>query len=112
MGQLGGVVRTLLPDPLTTPINWSPSDFPWEKSKCIYYFVHCTSDTFAFTFSLRVCAPTIGLFPGVQDQVTLSYLITIGLKTKVDSFLVCASKPNGRIFVSLCLKTDERMKMV
>jgi hypothetical protein len=35
-----------------------------------------------------------------------------GPQNRRDSFLVWASKPTKRRFVSLCLKTDERMKTV
>jgi hypothetical protein len=36
----------------------------------------------------------------------------LGLKNHRNSFLVWVSKPGGRRFVGLCLKTNERMKTV
>jgi hypothetical protein len=61
-------------------------------------------------------------FPSLASK-PLQQFLGLGLKIKVDGLVICASKSSRRFlglglktkwegFIDLCLKTDERMKMV
>jgi hypothetical protein len=50
-------------------------------------------------------------FPGLASK-PMAMIWWFGPQNHCDEFLVWASKPSGRRFISLCLKTDGRMKTV
>jgi hypothetical protein len=98
------VVQTLLPDPVTTPIN-RPLGIPpgYKVSAFITSFVAPLRPTCS-PFS-HVHTPTFALFPSVQDQVTIGYLIPkFGAHRGISSKTTPIMPPRRH---SQCLHPDE-----